>query len=364
MADPLKVLFLTYSDEQGASARYRVYQFLRALRERGIESEVSPFYGRRHYRLIMSQGSMALQVLMMVLAYLRRLRQVLRASRFDVVFFNREAAPVGPVFMERLARWCGAGTILDLDDFVFMNNPHAQSWLRRKLRNSRRAEQVAEAVDCVCAANRDIADYSRTLNGCVEMIPGAEDMARFDVEPVRPLKDRFVIGWTGSFSTEVYLNMLKPALVRLNERIPNLSVLVIGGGAFACPGVDVVHMPWSLDQEIPLVRGFDIGVMPLPDDEWSRGKCGGKGRLYMAAGIPAVVSAVGYNCELVDDGVTGVLIHDTDAWFERLYDLYLHREKREAIARRGREHVRLHLSVEVLAPQLEALIRRVARKVR
>ncbi|MEJ7775877.1 MAG: glycosyltransferase family 4 protein [Sphingomicrobium sp.] len=362
MEQPLRILFLTYSDEQGASARYRVYQFLPYLRERGIEAEVRPLYGPRHYRLIMSKGSDALQAAMMASAYLRRLRNILRARRFDVVFFHREAVPLGPVFMERLARRLGAGTILDLDDLVFVNSPHVQSWLRRMLRNPGRIGDVVANVDCVCAANDHIADYARSKNGCVEMIPGAEDMARYAVEPLRPLLDRFVIGWTGSFSTEPYLELLKPALQRLALHIPNLTLLVIGGGAFSCPGVEVVHRKWSLDTEIPLVRGFNIGVMPLPDDEWSKGKCGGKGRIYMAAGVPSVVSAVGYNEQLIADGETGMLVRTPDEWFGKILDLQRDPEKRACIAAAGREHVRRHLSLEAMAPRLEELIRRVARK--
>lgn len=360
MSSPLRVLFLTYSDEQGASARYRVYQFLPFLKERGIEATVRTLYSRRHYKLIVSNGSSAMQALLMLSAYVRRLWQVLRSGRYDVVFFHREAVPLGPVFMERLASARGAGTILDLDDLVFINNPHAQSWLRRKLRNPQRMAQVVADVDCVCAANDYIGDYARTKNACVEVIPGAEDMARYEVEPLRPLADRFVIGWTGSFSTEVYLDMLKPAFRRLSEHIENLSILVIGGGNFTCSGVKVVHMPWSLETEIPLVRGFDVGVMPVVDDEWAKGKCGGKARIYMAAGVPSVASAVGYNCELIKDGDTGVLIRDPDEWFEKIYDLYLDVEKRKQVGRRGRAYVRENLSVTVLAPPLEALIRRAA----
>jgi glycosyltransferase involved in cell wall biosynthesis len=360
MTAPLKVLFLTYSGEDGASARYRVYQFLPHLQRAGIHAEVHPFYEDRHYRLIMEGGSAVKQLAMMPFAYLRRLRDVLHAKSFDVVFFHREAVPIGPVWLERLARRRGARTIFDLDDATYMNNPHAASWLRRRLRNPRRVDRAMAAVDCVCAANEHIAEYARKLNGHVEMIPGAEEMARYEVEPARPRPDRFVVGWTGSHSTEPYLNLMKKDLSLLATRIPNLTVMVIGGGSFSCPGVDVVHVPWTLQDEIGLVKGFDVGVMPLPNDEWSKGKCGGKARIYMAAGIPAVASAIGYNRELIEHGRTGMLVEPGAPWVEPI--LTLHRDKllRLRMGRAAQAHVTHHLSVEALAPRMVRMIRDVA----
>lgn len=361
MSDPLKVLFLTYSDEEGACARYRAYQFFPYLRSRGMVVEARPFYSPAHYRLLMAGRGEFRQVPHMIGATLRRTLHVLRSRRADVVVFQREAVPLGPVILESLARRLGAGTIFDLDDATFVHNPDSTSWLRTRLRNPNRVSKVIASVDAVCAGNEFIGDYARRFNDTVEVIPGAEDMRRFDVEPLRHAPDRFVVGWIGSRSTEAYLNLLKPALTRLAEKIPNLSFVVIGGGAFACPGVDVVHLPWRLEDEVARVRGFDIGVMPLSDDEWSRGKCGGKGRMYMAAGVVSAVTPIGYNVELIEDGETGVLIHSPEQWFDRIYDLYLHPQKRRAIAQRGRAHVQDQLSVDVLAPRLESLIRRVAR---
>jgi len=360
MARPVKTLFLSLYPIDGASARYRVYQFIPQLERLGIECTVDDFYSADHYRLMMSSGAVAKKIARLARAYAKRIAKVLQSGRYDVVFFHREAAPVGPVFLEPLARRLGARTIFDFDDAIFTPQANPSRFFNL-LKSGKRIERILGSVDCVCAGNDFLADHARRFNSCVEMIPGAEDMSRYDVEPKGLEPGTFTVGWTGSPTTDHYLELLKPALQRLAARIDNFRFVVIGSsGRFQCPGVRVVHLPWSRQDEAAFIRSFDVGVMPLGTDSWSKGKCGGKARIYMAAGVPPVASAVSYNHELIDNGRTGILVEPDGDWFEPIYGLYNNPGFRRQMAAAARRQVAETLSVEVIAPQMAEMIRRVA----
>lgn len=361
MAEPIKVLFLSMYPVEGASARYRVYQFLPHLERMGFECTVDDFYSADQYRLMMSPGRLAEKSARMVLAFARRLAKTFASGRYDVVFFHREAAPIGPVFLERLARRLGARTIFDFDDAIFTPQENPTARIINLLKSGRRVERILASVDCVCAGNEFLAQHARRFNSCVEMIPGAEDIGRYEVEPRGREPGRFTVGWTGSPTTDHYLEIIRPTLQKLAAHIDGFRFMVIGdSGRFQCAGVEVVHVPWTMRDEPAYIRAFDVGVMPLGTDSWSKGKCGGKARIYMAAGVPPVASAVSYNRELIEHGVTGMLVEPDGDWFEPIYALYRQPELRRRMASAARDKIARDLSVEVIAPRMADMIRRVA----
>jgi hypothetical protein len=168
-----------------------------------------------------------------------------------------------------------------------------------------------------------------------------------------------VIGWTGSFSTEKYLDLVRPALERLRRRRP-FRMVVVGGGAFRAEGVEVEHRPWRAQTETSDLGDLDIGLMPLPDAEWERGKCGLKALQYMALGLPVVVSPVGVNAEIVRDGESGVLARTEREWEEALERLLADADLRRRMGREGRATVERAYSAAVVAPRVAEIFRRAA----
>lgn len=356
----LRVLFLPKYPEEGASSRYRVYQFLPYLRSYGIEGDVSPFYTAEDFRLLGQSGQTGRKAMGLVKAVVRRFWALRQVARYDLVYFQREALPLGPLWIERLLRTMGVPMVFDLDDALFIFRPNRRTKLFNFFKSSDRIGRIIGKMDAVCAANEFIAEYARQSCTHVYNIPGAEDMTRYEVSPLAKDDAMFSLGWIGSPSTEHYLELIKPDLKRLAAEIPNMRFVIVGGRDFECDGVNVVHLKWSLATELAHVRGFDVGLMPLPDNEWSRGKCGGKGRVYMAAGVTPVVTAIGYNLELIKHGETGILVQPGDDWVEPILDLYRDPDKRAQIAANAQEYVRATLSIDGIAPRMARMLHEVA----
>ncbi len=167
------------------------------------------------------------------------------------------------------------------------------------------------------------------------------------------------IGWIGSPSTEKYLELVREPLESIGRRFPGTKMLVIGGGKFELDSMDVEHAKWSEATEVSNLHRMDIGLMPLPQEEWALGKSGGKARLYMAVGIVPVVSDIGFNQQLIDDYQTGRLIGQSDQWEPAIEELIVNYELRHSISKRARATIEQHYSVEVTGQRYLAMLREV-----
>ena len=173
------------------------------------------------------------------------------------------------------------------------------------------------------------------------------------LDPKHTQNDRIVIGWVGSPSTAKYLKLITPALQEICNRYPQVVVRTIGG-KFSAEGVRTEFVPWTLEEEVTNFHRLDIGIMPLPLEEWSKGKSGCKLRQYMASGVPGVGTRIGYNCELVEEGVNGFLVESNEEWIDALDKLVVDHELRNRIATAARQSVVERFSIQVIGPQLKA----------
>jgi glycosyltransferase involved in cell wall biosynthesis len=208
------------------------------------------------------------------------------------------------------------------------------------------------------AGNAYLADYARRFNDRVSIVPTTIDTERYP--PVeRPPNDVPVIGWTGSYSTAKYLQILAAPLRRLRERMA--FRLVVVGAEFSLDGVDVECRPWDSRHEVEDLRDFDVGVMPLLDTEWERGKCGLKALQYMALGIPCVVSPVGVNSDIVRDDVEGFTASSAEDWENALARLLSDPALRRRLGQAAREKVVARYSAKVHAPRVAEILREASR---
>ena len=269
----------------------------------------------------------------------------IRAKTYDVVFVQREANMLGTVFFET---WIAKKTkmIYDFDDSIWLQNVSDANRSLAFLKDPNKTAKLIGIADLVLAGNHYLNDYASKYSSTSIYFPTVVDT---DVYVPHIYEDKPVcIGWSGSFSTVPYFKMIVPVLEKLKQKYGDaITFSLIGDSSYSNDTLGLKGQDWSADREIEMLSHLDIGLMPLPDDEWTKGKCGLKALLYMSMGIPAVVSDVGVNSEVVEDNVTGYLCRSTDDWFERLSILIENQSKRVEMGKRGRDTVIHKYSVSV-----------------
>lgn len=352
----MRVLFLVQYPRQAPSPRYRVYQLVPWLEEAGIECDVEPLIGESDYTAARSAGKYFDKSRMLVGGFARRVSALLRARKYDLVYVLKGAFPYGPPIIEQLLRTSNVPVIFDFDDAIHIHKKSVSHRLLDYLKSTRRVGQVAALASRVVVPNEFLADFAREFNSAVTVVPEAENTERLVPRTPHENGSKVVIGWVGSSSTAKYLTLIEEALRTVCDRFPDVVLRVIGG-KFEAEGVRTELVDWNFDQEVQQFHDLDIGIMPLPLEEWSKGKSGCKLRQYMAAGVPGVGTAIGYNLELVEHGHTGFLATTQDEWVDCLSTLIERPEFRNAIADAARRDVEQRFSINVIGPKLEAAIR-------
>jgi glycosyltransferase involved in cell wall biosynthesis len=237
--------------------------------------------------------------------------------------------------------------VFDIDDAIWLLSPG----------HDRAVRATAGRAACVIVGNDFLADYVNAHARQVEIIPTAVDVERFS--PAEKSGRGFVVGWTGSATTYGYLEAIAPALGRFLDAAPDATLVVMANHFRALPGVAaerVEFVEWSPAMEAPVVAGFDVGLMPLPDSDWARGKCAFKMLQYLACGVPAVVSPVGMNAQVLAMSDVGLAASSEDEWVEALVTLARDPGRAVALGRNGRELVSTSFSVPVVARQLAGVM--------
>jgi glycosyltransferase involved in cell wall biosynthesis len=323
-----------------ATARFRIRQYIPVLASMGIAvrdfmSALGTYPPQRHW----------LRPAWTVAAVLSRLPSAAASFRYDVSFLQREM--VSTLYtVERLTK---KPRLLDLDDAV---------WLNRRGHN---LEALARDVTAVICGNDFIADWAAKQNRRIYTLPTPVDTDRFQPgdRPSDTERERIVIGWMGQSSGYEYLDSIAGALHYVLDKYPQVAIELVCDRPPRSPELQrdrILFMTWSAEAEVELLRRMDIGLMPLKDDSWCRGKCSYKMLLYMSCRIPVVVSDVGMNSEVLRRGQVGFGAHTADDWISALEQLIEDRRLRVELGRTGREVVEEHYSVRKLAPRLAAIL--------
>lgn len=349
-----RVLFLTKYTRNGASSRYRTFQYLPGLEQAGNQCHVIPLFDEAYleHRYRSGRG----RVRDILRALWQRLAALAKVERFDLVVIEYELLPYFPALLERWLAWHGVPYMADYDDALFHQyDLHKNWWVRGVL--SKKISRVMRGARMVTVGNEYLADYARCAGAeRVEVIPTVIDLERYS----RPLafeipSTSFTIGWIGSPVTAKYLHMVANALGEVCAN-GNGRLQLIGSGPLELTGVSVAVQPWDDATELDQLKRFDVGIMPLPDDPWERGKCGFKLIQYMACGLPVVASPVGVNREIVEHGVNGFLAESQEDWVEALRCLRDDPVLRRRMGQAGRNKVEANYSLQVTGPRLAELI--------
>jgi glycosyltransferase involved in cell wall biosynthesis len=304
------------------------------------------------------RGGAAIKARETARGYLRRLRELGHLDGHDVAYVFREAALLGPSWFEsRLVR--RLPMVFDFDDAIYLPAHAEANPAARFLKRPGKAAELCRLARHVVVGNETLAGFARQHASAVTVIPSTIDTDAYAVR-AHPPNARPVVGWTGSGTTLPYLRLLPGALVRLRERV-DYELHVIGG-ELEIPGVDVKCRPWRAETEVEDLCQLDVGLMPLPDDEWTRGKCGMKALQYMGLAITPVVSPVGANLTIVEDGVSGFHARTEEEWVERIERLLRDPTLRARMGAAGRRAVEAHYSARVQAPRMARVLRAAAER--
>ena len=343
------------------SQRYRFEQWAPHLvADHNVELHFAPFESDALAARLYRPGHLLAKTVLTLRDYVRRSAVLAQAQDCDANVIHREAALIGPAIYERLLARLGKPIIYDFDDAIWSPGQAWKNGLFSRLHFPRKTASLCRLASAVTVGNDYLASYARRQNDHVFIVPSSIELADYPALPEAADSDRFVVCWTGSVSTLVHFEHVRPALEQLASQLP-LKVRVICSDPPARPiaGAEMEFVRWSAGREAADVADCHAGIMPLPDDEVSRGKGGMKALQFMATGRPVVVSPVGVNCEIVRDGVNGLLASSTDDWVTALKRLADGPALRNRLGTAARATVRRDYSANVSAAKFAGVVEKV-----
>lgn len=358
-AGRLRVLALAPYPETSPSTRYRLAQLEPALLARNVSLTLHPFLSTDEHGRVRG-GSLLARARTLARALKRARRVVAAADAWDVVLVQRG---IGLLFdrslLKRLLR-TRTPLVYDFDDAVYLPQEQGRRWVETLRDPDGTTRAFCRAAHVVLAGNDHLAAFAHDVVGAeaagrVRVLPSVVDTDRF--APAARDAGVPTLGWVGSDSTVPYLESLGPALRELAGRVPHRLVVVAGARRPHLPGVTYDFVPWSPDTEVAHFQALDVGLYPLDDTPWSRGKCGFKALQYMACGVPCVASPVGVLRDIVRPEETGLHADNPAAWVDACERLLTDPEARARMGHAGRALVLAEYSVDTAVPRLLAAVR-------
>lgn len=333
-----------------AGQRFKYEQYFSDWQRAGWTIEVASFFDRATWDVLWVRGKGVRRVLGTLQGLVRRLWTLRRVRQFDCIYVFMWITPFGSSLAERLCRKRAPRLIYDIEDNIVSSTPIGMGALTRVMFEMRRAKAVflaRNADEVIVASPLIVEETANVARGRVHLIPPS-----LDVDRIRPTAEiaerpRPVVGWTGTFSSRPYLDLVASPLRELAKRA-DFEFRVIGNFEYDVPGVRTRVVRWSAEREAADLQELDIGIYPLPEDEWTNGKAGLKIIQYQSAGLPCVASDAPLSREQIRQGETGYLVRSHQEWVERLGELLADASLRrrmgaagrcDAVARYGRDVV-------------------------
>ncbi len=333
-----KVLFIaSHRLNRAPNQRFRFEQYLNFLNENGYHCEISYFISENDDRVLYSKGNYLFKVWIGVKSAARRMKDVFSSNSYDIIFICREAFFTGTTFFESMFAKSKARIIYDFDDAIWHFDVSEANRKVGWLKNPGKTANIITMADLVFAGNKYLAEFAHHYNNNVVIIPTTIDTDEYQPAPFRA-EGPVCIGWSGSITTIRHFEMLIPVYKRLKAIFgDNICFKVVGDGSFRNEELGIKGIAWNKADELLQLSSMDIGVMPLPNDEWAKGKCGLKGLQYMAMSIATVMSPVGVNTEIIQDGENGFLADTDEEWVNKLSLLIQDAALRRRLGEAGRQ---------------------------
>ncbi len=340
------ILFIAaHRPHRSPSQRYRFEQYFSYLEANGFTYELSYIIDEKDDITFYSPGHFLKKIGIVIKAILHRISDVRKAKQFDIVFLQREAFMAGPPVFERLLAKSRAKLVFDFDDSIWMLDTSNANKKWEWLKSTTKTKETIANADLIFAGNQYLAAYAKKANENVIVVPTTIDTNIHKRKTAYKEAKQVCIGWSGSITTIKHFKAAVPLLTKIKNAFGDkVCFKVMGDSNYTNKELGINGIAWSNDTEIDTLSSFDIGIMPLPNNEWVKGKCGLKGLSYMALEVPTIMSAVGVNTSIINDGENGYLANTDEEWFVKLSALINSFELRKKLGAAGRKTVVEHYS--------------------
>ncbi len=336
----INILILSRYDSLGASSRVRIFQYLPYLQD-NINFVISPFFSNEIINDLYVNKKR--RIIPIITSYIRRIKILFSLSKFEIVWIEKEVFPYFPGFIETLLIPKKTRYFLDYDDAIFhnynFNNIFLNFFYQNKFKN------IIERSEKIFVGNQYLYDYVREWNSNVFYLYSVVNENIYKKIKKNNISKKFTIGWIGSPSTTKYLH----DIIKYINLIPardNICLVTIGASKLSNADFELVQLGWKLEDEVEQINSFDIGIMPLQDNNWEKGKCGFKLIQYMACSLPVIASPVGINKEIVSSDV-GFLAKDKNDWVSAILTLMENEDFRILLGNNGRKKIEKSFSFYV-----------------
>ncbi len=342
-----RILFVaSHRPDRSPAQRFRFEQYLPFLKELGYDYDFSWLISEQDDKIFYTPGNLFNKSVIFLKSAIKRIKDVLRSDHYDIIFVQREAFMTGSSFFEKKFAKSRARLVFDFDDAIWNHDVSDANKSFGWLKDPSKTVRIISFSDLVIAGNEYLADYARAFNENVIIIPTTIDTDTYKPLPRPEYNNTITIGWSGSITTIRHFELAVPFLTRLKEIYGDkISIKVIGDGNYRNSSLGITGLPWRKEDELQQLCSFDIGIMPIPDDVWSKGKCGLKGLQYMALEIATVMSPVGVNRDIIRDGENGFLASGVEEWVDKVSQLINDKQLRLKLGSEARKTVESSYSV-------------------
>lgn len=342
----MRILFVApYPFGKAPSQRFRFEQYLDFFTEENWKYTFSSFLDEKTWNILYKPGYAPQKVWGILKGFVKRLVLLFSVPGFDFIFIHREATPIGPPWFEWVvAKVFRKKIIYDFDDAIWLLNTSENNRIVAGIKWHHKVKSICRWAYKVSCGNNFLCDFAKQYNANAYVNPTTIDTIHLHNQVKNQNTDPVVIGWTGTHSTMKYLDQIVPVLKDLESKY-RFEFWVISNKAPEWKISSLVFKPWQKETEIADLLQFNAGIMPLEDDIWAKGKCAFKALQYMALGIPALVSPVGMNTEVVEHGVNGYICNNPQQWYSSLEEIINEPKLRENLGIAARKKIEINYAV-------------------
>lgn len=343
-----------YPYKEAAGQRLKYEQYFDSWENAGYQIELSPYMGQSLWKVLYKKGYYLTKILGVIRGYIIRLLDLTRIYKYDIVYIHQWITPFGTTLIDRIVRKLAHKIVYDLEDFVIIQEQLNESInpILKYIRSQGKIQYLIAKSDHVITSSPKLNEYCiiNNIYSSATFISSSVDTNKFI--PVNKYENNgeVVIGWTGTFSSIRYLNLLKDVFIDLNKTA-DFKLRIIGNFEYDIPGVDLEVIQWTKEKEVEDLQGIDIGVYPLETNNWVLGKSGLKAIQYMAFGIPTVATAIGTSKEIINHMNNGLLVETKEDWIDALKTLITNPELRKSLGIEARKTIIERYSLKAIDSQ-------------
>ena len=341
-----KILIIcTYPLNTVPGQRLKYEQYLEYLSENGYHFEVIPFFDNKTYNILYSKNKNFQKIYGTLKGFIRRFLDIRKVCKSDGIFITLSVVPLGPSLLEWIYVKLAKKIIYDIDDMIFQLRTAPSNKITKFLKSRKRFYFLLEKANHCITCTPELDNIAKRYNQNTTDISSTINTKTYI--PINKYKNNkeLIIGWTGSHSTVPYLHLLEGVLKELSKKY-KFTLLVMGTNNFEITGVNIECLNWNSNIEIATLQRMDIGLYPLPNDEWIKGKSGLKALQYMAMGLPVVASNLGCNERVIENNVSGLLVNNMKEWYKSISNLIENNQLRKFLGHNARLRVEKYFSIE------------------